>query len=237
MHKLYLSLVVFPASPMNETQPNSYCYCHLCGAEMSVGTSPWRIWCSTCQQAGLKGWKRVMLPAGALAAGLMASPWVSGPLGMAVAVFILAVALAALVDSNLTLLPDDITQPLLWAGLLFNATCHYVPLESALLGAVGGYLSLWLLYWAAWFVTKEEAFGYGDLKLVAAMGAWLGWYALPVIFVVAALLQATLNLLRKLAGKQEAPALPFGPALAAAGVACLIGFLYLGHGVNRFYQG
>lgn len=218
---------------MNEAQPNSDCYCHLCGVDLPGDTPPWRIWCPTCRRDGIRGWPRVMAPAMVIA--LATATWVGGTQGIAAGFFILAVALAALVDSNLTLLPDDVTQPLLWAGLLLNATGLFVPLESALLGAAGGYLSLWLLYWSVWLATKEEAFGYGDLKLVAAMGAWLGWHALPSIFIGAALIQVVFNLLRKLFGKPDAPALPFGPALATAGAAVLICGLAIPHVVNRFY--
>ena len=85
----------------------------------------------------------------------------------------------AMIDGQHQLLPDCLTQPLLWAGLLFHAFSHGLPLRDALLGAVAGYLSLWLVYWAFRLLTHREGLGYGDFKLLAALGAWCGWQSLP----------------------------------------------------------
>lgn len=93
----------------------------------------------------------------------------------------------AMIDGQHQLLPDCLTQPLLWVGLLIHSVDHVLPLHDALFGAVAGYLSLWLLYWAFRLSTGREGLGYGDLKLLAALGAWCGWQALPSIVLLAAL--------------------------------------------------
>jgi len=154
----------------------------------------------------------------AMGAGYLAG---SLPLGLFVAVFILALAFVSVVDANLRLLPDDVTLPLLWAGLLVNLYGGFTSLPDAVLGAAGGYGALWLLYWVTWLATKEEAFGYGDLKLTAALGAWLGWQALPGILIGAALCQLLVSLgYRALARKKEA-SIPFGPSLSLAGAVAM----------------
>ncbi len=93
----------------------------------------------------------------------------------------------ATIDAKHMLLPDCLTQPLLWAGLLYHALSHTLPLTDALYGAAAGYLSLWLIYWAFRLTTGREGLGYGDFKLLAALGAWCGWQALPSLLLAAAL--------------------------------------------------
>ena len=130
----------------------------------------------------------------------------------------------AFIDLDTQLLPDDITLPLLWAGLLFALIGGLVPLESAVIGAIAGYLALWLVFWAFKLVTGKEGLGYGDFKLLAALGAWLGWAALPQIILLSSIVGAvsgiTLVLLRR---QQRGAAMPFGPFLAAAGWLALMG--------------
>lgn len=91
------------------------------------------------------------------------------------------------IDARHMLLPDCLTQPLLWTGLMFHALFRTLPLTEAIYGAVAGYLSLWLVYWAFRLLTGREGLGYGDFKLLAALGAWCGWQALPSIVLIAAL--------------------------------------------------
>lgn len=126
----------------------------------------------------------------------------------------------AVIDWQHQLLPDCLTQPLLWAGLLIHAFDNALPLRDALLGAVAGYLSLWLLYWAFRLATGREGLGYGDFKLLAALGAWCGWQALPVIVLVAALSGIvgyfSFNNLNK-----NNLSISFGPYLSFAGIAVL----------------
>ncbi|MCC2002959.1 prepilin peptidase [Enterobacter bugandensis] len=128
----------------------------------------------------------------------------------------------AMIDWRHQLLPDCLTQPLLWAGLLLHAFDHTMPLRDALMGAVAGYLSLWLLYWAFRLITGREGLGYGDFKLLAALGAWCGWLALPSIALAAALSGIggyfILNSLNK-----NNLTISFGPYLSFAGIVVFIG--------------
>ena len=127
------------------------------------------------------------------------------------------IALAG-IDMDTQLLPDDITLPLLWAGLLFNLLAGAVPLADAVLGAAGGYLLLWSIYWLFKLATGKEGMGFGDFKLLAALGAWLGWQALPVIILLSSAVGAVLGaLILTLRGQGRSQPLPFGPYLAAAG--------------------
>ena len=142
-----------------------------------------------------------------------------------VGAMLLTWALIALtmIDIDHQLLPDNITLPLLWLGLAFNINDTYVSLEAAVLGAIFGYLILWSVYWLFKLVTGKEGMGYGDFKLLAALGAWLGWQALPLIILMSSLVGAVVGIalmIIKRRGK-EIP-IPFGPYLAAAGWICLI---------------
>ena len=121
------------------------------------------------------------------------------------------------------MLPDDITLPLLWAGLLFNLVSGAVALPDAVLGAAGGYLLLWSIYWLFKLATGKEGMGFGDFKLLAALGAWLGWQALPAIILLSSIVGAVLGaLILTLRGQDRSQPLPFGPYLAAAGWMCLL---------------
>jgi prepilin signal peptidase PulO-like enzyme (type II secretory pathway) len=134
----------------------------------------------------------------------------------------------AIIDIEHQLLPDDLTLPLLWLGLLFQLYGGTVPLEDAVIGAMVGYLSLWLLYWAFRLVTGRESLGYGDFKLLAALGAWLGWRALPQLLLFAALAGIAITLFAHIAYRRSLNVpLPFGPLLAITGWA-----FYLYTGVN-----
>ena len=125
---------------------------------------------------------------------------------------------AAGIDARTTLLPDQLTLPLLWLGLITNYFGLFTDLESAVLGAVVGYLSLWLVYHAFRLATGKEGMGYGDFKLLAALGAWLGWQALPMILLLASLVGAIVGIaLILLRGRDRNIPIPFGPYLAAAG--------------------
>ncbi|MGQ9723797.1 MAG: prepilin peptidase [Tepidimonas sp.] len=129
--------------------------------------------------------------------------------------FVAAVLALAVIDWDTTLLPDDITLPLIWAGLVVAALgVGGVALTDALWGAVAGYLSLWSVYWAFKLVTGKEGMGYGDFKLLAALGAWLGWQALVPIVLVASALGAIVGLaMRALRSLREGRYVPFGPFL------------------------
>jgi leader peptidase (prepilin peptidase)/N-methyltransferase len=138
--------------------------------------------------------------------------------------FSAAVLALAMIDWDTTLLPDDITLPLLWAGLLAAAlNWTNVPLTVSLWGAVGGYLSLWLIYWAFKLLTGREGMGYGDFKLFAALGAWFGWTALVPIILMASVIGAIVGITMKFtSGLRDGGYVPFGPFLAGAGLTAML---------------
>ena len=126
------------------------------------------------------------------------------------------------IDADAMLLPDSITLPLLWVGLMFAAAGGFVPLTDAVWGAVAGYLSLWSVYWLYKLATGKEGFGYGDFKLLAALGAWFGWQAILPIILMSAVVGATVGIALIVAGRKTmASRLPFGVYLAPAGVLML----------------
>ena len=130
----------------------------------------------------------------------------------------------ALIDWDTTLLPDDMTLPLLWAGLIAS-TLQWtsVPLAAAIWGAVAGYMSLWLVYWAFKLATGKEGMGFGDFKLFAALGAWFGWQALVPMILMASILGAIVGIALKFSsGLREGGYVPFGPFLAGAGLTAMV---------------
>lgn len=145
--------------------------------------------------------------------------------GTALACLVLTWSLIALtgIDYDTYLLPDNITLPLVWLGLMVNYFGFITTLESALWGAVAGYLSLWSVFWLFKLITGKDGMGYGDFKLLAALGAWLGWQMLPVIIILSSLVGAIIGISLIVFGKREkTKAIPFGPYLAIAGWIALI---------------
>jgi leader peptidase (prepilin peptidase)/N-methyltransferase len=142
----------------------------------------------------------------------------------AVGAILLIWALLALtaIDFDTQLLPDDITLPLLWAGLVFNLYDAFTTLSGAVLGAVFGYLALWSVYWLFKLVTGKEGMGYGDFKLLAALGAWLGWQLLPLMIILSSMVGAVVGITLIIAVKRgrDIP-IPFGPYLAGGGLIAL----------------
>jgi leader peptidase (prepilin peptidase)/N-methyltransferase len=127
------------------------------------------------------------------------------------------------IDLDTLLLPDSITLPLLWAGLLFNLFGTFADLHSAVIGAASGYLSLWLVYWGFKLTTGKEGMGYGDFKLLAALGAWFGWQMLPLTILLSSLLGAVVGIAMIVVAKRgRSVPIPFGPYLAAAGGLALV---------------
>jgi len=123
-----------------------------------------------------------------------------------------------MIDFDHQLLPDNITIPLLWLGLALNTTGLFTPLPDAIWGAIFGYLTLWGVYWLFKLATGKEGMGYGDFKLLAALGAWFGWQALPVIVLLSSLVGAVVGItLMMVLGRDKNVPIPFGPYLAAAG--------------------
>lgn len=157
-----------------------------------------------------------------LLAGLIA--WHFGFSGTALAAMAFSFSLLALtfIDYDTQLLPDDITLPLLWLGLLVNLGHGFTDLPSAVIGAVAGYLTLWSIYWMFKLVTGKEGMGHGDFKLLAAIGAWFGWQLLPAVLLLASLVGSVIGIgMILLARHGRNTPIPFGPYLALGGICAL----------------
>ncbi|MDI1271571.1 MAG: A24 family peptidase [Polaromonas sp.] len=180
--------------------------------------------CSVC---GTKfGWRYPLVEAvtGALFF-FCAWRWGLTATGLAWSGFAATLLALALIDWDTTLLPDDVTLPLLWAGLIVAALGWNpaVQLTDALWGTVAGYLSLWLVYWAFKLLTGKEGMGYGDFKLFAALGAWFGWSALVPMILMASVIGALVGIALKFSsGLREGGYVPFGPFLAGAGLTAMV---------------
>lgn len=146
-------------------------------------------------------------------------PWLLCLLAVSWTLLVLAV-----IDFDTKLLPDSITLPLLWAGILAAlAEVSPVSLPDAVLGAVAGYLALWSVYWLFRLLTGKEGMGYGDFKLLAALGAWLGWQLLPMVILLSSVVGAVIGGLLLATGMvKKEQGIPFGPYLAGAGFICLL---------------
>jgi leader peptidase (prepilin peptidase)/N-methyltransferase len=137
--------------------------------------------------------------------------------------FTLALITLTFIDFDTQLLPDDITLPLLWLGLLFNLNSGFTDLQSAVVGAIAGYLTLWSIYWLFKLVTGKEGMGYGDFKLLAVIGAWFGWQLLPAVILLSSVLGSVTGIaLILMKGKSGNTAIPFGPFLALGGISALL---------------
>ena len=178
--------------------------------------------CASCATPISMRYPMVEVLGGALAA-LMA--WRFGYSAALAAALVYAWALLALtfIDYDTQLLPDDITLPLLWLGLLANTRSLFTDLPSAVVGAAAGYLVLWLVYWAFKLIARKEGMGYGDFKLLAAIGAWTGWQVLPFVIVLSAGLGAVIGSVALALSKRDAGSrIPFGPFLALGGIGALV---------------
>ena len=162
--------------------------------------------------------------------------WHFGYSSMAVASWVIILALVALtfIDLDTYLLPDDITLPLLWLGLLYNLNHGFTDISSAVVGAALGYLILWAVYWLFKLVTGKEGMGYGDFKLLAALGAWFGWQLLPAVILLSSIAGSIIGILLIVLTKhgREKP-IPFGPYLALGGIAAL----FFGQQLSQLYLG
>ncbi len=214
-------------APLNLATPNSHC------PRCKAPIKPWhnipvlgylilRGKCDTCTQHIPARYPILELVTGLLTLTLA---WYF-PLSIALlgaVLFTWALVALTMIDVDHQLLPDDITLPLLWMGLLFNLTGTYVGLGDAVIGAMGGYLTLWTVYQLFRLLTGKEGMGYGDFKLLAALGAWMGWQMLPIIILLSSAVGAIVGIammIIKRRGK-DIP-IPFGPYLAAAGWIALL---------------
>lgn len=145
-----------------------------------------------------------------------------GLAGFAAIVFVWALIALTFIDFDTQLLPDSITLPLLWTGVLLNLNGAYTSLPNAVIGAVAGYLVLWSVYWLFKIATGKEGMGFGDFKLLAAIGAWLGWQMLPLVIILSSLVGAVVGItLIAIARHGRNIPIPFGPYLAGGGLIAL----------------
>jgi len=168
----------------------------------------------------------VRYPAVEIAAGLTAgyAAWRYGfsLAGLGAMVFCWVMIALTFIDLDTQLLPDDLTLLLLWGGLALNLAATFAPLPSAVIGAIAGYLSLWTVYWAFKLATGKEGMGFGDFKLLAAIGAWLGWQALPLVILLSSMVGAVAGISLMIFTKHgRNNPIPFGPYLATAGLIAL----------------
>ena len=225
-----------PAPRYNLVVPRSACpSCgHPIGAFENVPVVSWLALRGRCRSCGARISPRypiVELVAGAAA---LAAVWQFGPTwkGLAACGLLWTLIALAFIDADTQLLPDDLTLPLAWAGLVANLFGLFVPLAAAVVGAIAGYLVLWTVYWLFKLIRGKEGMGYGDFKLLAALGAWLGWTMLPQIVLVASVLGALGGILMiVIRGRDKAAPLPFGPWLAGAGAVAL----FFGPAINALY--
>ena len=216
-----------PSTPLTLARPGSRCpHCgHAIRAYENIPLISYflvlRGKCSGCGQAISLRYPIIEAFTGLLSAFVA---WHFGPTSACLGALLLTWALIALtaIDIDTQLLPDSITLPLLWLGLLFNLFGAFTDLPSAVIGAMAGYLSLWSVFWLFKLATGKEGMGYGDFKLLAALGAWLGWQMLPAIILLSSVVGAVVGIaLIVLAKHGRNVPIPFGPYLAAAGVIAL----------------
>jgi len=228
-----------PAEPYNLFVPRSRCpSCgHKITALENVPLVSWAVLrgkCSACKAPISAKYPLVELLAGIAAAY---SAWRFGPTlaTLGAALFVWFTIALAFIDQETGLLPDDLTLPLVWIGLLVNLWGAFVPIEAAVIGAVAGYLSLWLVYWGFKLATGKEGMGFGDFKMYAAVGAFLGWKMLPLVILLSSVVGLAFGALQMFAarGRYEGGfRFHFGPYIAIAGVIAL----FWGDGIMRWYM-
>ncbi len=206
--------------------PNSQC--RDCGAAIkpwhNIPLLSYAFLKGRCHQCGASISSRYPIVELCTALLSLAAALVFGPTLQLFGALLLIWSLIALtgIDIDTQLLPDSITLPLLWFGLLLNLNAVFTPLNDAVMGAAAGYLTLWSVYWLFKLTTGKDGMGFGDFKLLAALGAWFGWQAIPLIIILSSFVGAFIGILLILWKKQgrEVP-MPFGPYLAGAGLITL----------------
>ena len=228
-----------PESPRyNLMVPRSACpHCnHHIGAAENIPVVSWlmlRGKCSACHAKISPRYPVVELLTACLAVAVV---WKFGATWQAIGGLIFVWALIALtfIDFDTSLLPDSLTLPLLWTGLIFNLASSFTSLPQAVTGAIAGYLILWSIYWLFKLATGKEGMGYGDFKLLAAIGAWLGWQLLPVTLLLSSVVGAGVGIaMIVLIRHDRRVPIPFGPYLAGGGLVAL----FFGDQLTRAYLG
>jgi leader peptidase (prepilin peptidase)/N-methyltransferase len=189
--------------------------------------------CSQCRSAISMRYPVVEALTAALS-GLVAWHFGYGVIAFAALALVWAMIALAFIDMDTQLLPNDITMPLLWGGLWINLDGGFADIHSAVIGAVVGYLALWSVYWGYKLLTGREGMGYGDFKLLAAIGAWLGWQMLPLVILFSSIVGSMAGLGLMLIAKhgRHVP-IPFGPYLVCGGIVALL----WGSEINSAYLG
>ncbi|GAB4165021.1 MAG: A24 family peptidase [Rhodocyclaceae bacterium] len=215
-------------------------HCPRCGARIrmldNIPVLSWLWLRGRCRECGGAISPRYPIVEALTAALTIWSAWRFGfgVQSLAASLLLWALVAAAFIDADTQLLPDAITLPLLWAGLLANLWGTFADLHSAVIGAIAGYVSLWSIYWLFRLATGKEGMGHGDFKLLAALGAWLGWQVLPVVILLSSVAGATVGIALIVAARhgRDVP-IPFGPYLAAAGALAV----FWGPELSRYYLG
>jgi leader peptidase (prepilin peptidase) / N-methyltransferase len=220
----------------NLVVPRSSCpHCgHMIGALENIPVISYlflRGRCKACKAAISIRYPLVEALTGALSLAV-AVQYGYSPLTLFALIFVIALVALTFIDFDTQLLPDDITLPLLWLGLLINLNSGFTDITSAVVGAMAGYLVLWAVYWLFKLVTGKEGMGYGDFKLLAAIGAWFGWQLLPAVILLSSVVGSVIGIaLILFKGKTRQTAIPFGPFLALGGIAAL----FYGQTLAAFY--
>jgi leader peptidase (prepilin peptidase)/N-methyltransferase len=211
-----------PEQPFNLAQPNSHC------PNCNTTIRAWqnipilsyiflRGKCANCATAISIRYPIIEAVTGILS-GVIAWQLGASPQTLMALFFTWSLISLTMIDTDHQLLPDQITLPLLWAGLIINSFGLFVPLHDAVWGAITGYMSLWSVYWLFKLLTGKEGMGFGDFKLLAALGAWMGWQSLLIIILLSSIVGAVVGTIILLMNKKgRNTAIPFGPYLAAAG--------------------
>ena len=220
----------------NLVVPRSACPAcgHMITALENVPVVSWlalRGRCSACKAPISARYPIVEIMGGVLAVAAIVAFGATAK-GAAACVLLWTLLALTMIDADTQYLPDDLTLPLLWAGLLVNLGGLFTPLPSAVIGAIAGYLTLWTVYWLFKLIRGKEGMGYGDFKLLAALGAWLGWTMLPLIVLLSSAVGAVIGLgLIAFKGRDNDLPIPFGPYLAIAGAIAL----FFGPALNKLY--
>ncbi|HUQ74583.1 MAG TPA: A24 family peptidase [Burkholderiales bacterium] len=224
--------------PLNLVLPRSHC--PSCGhgitAIENIPLLSWAVLRGKCRKCAARISARYPLVEVLAGIGAAYSAWRFGATAAAIgaALFIWVTIALAFIDQETGLLPDDLTLPLLWAGLLVNLFGAFVPLRDAVIGAIAGYLSLWLVYWGYKLLTGKEGMGYGDFKMNAAVGAFLGWKLLPIVILMSSVVGLAFGALQMFAARGRWDAgfrFHFGPYIAIAAVIAL----FWGEPILRWY--